>query len=455
MPDPTTPSPLTANPERQRRLGRPLLDRLRGRRPPVWPQAFPGAYLGWGRSGPIFTGPQHHALIVGPPRSGKTSSIITPALALWPGPAVVTSTKADVLAATANLTTGRGRTWVWDPTGTLPLPPETVPARWSPLAGCADWTVALDRAFALVAAARPGVGPDHAHWSERAAALIATHLYAAAIGGKPLSTLVSWLQRRETLAPLDELPDPHPARDLLTGIAVTDPRELSGISSTADSVLAAYRNPATLAAADHPNFDPAAFVNSGDTLHLVAPAAAQAQHAPVVCALLDQLRTQIARRPAPWPPVLWALDEAANIAPLPTLPGVLADAGGQGLVVLTCLQDLSQARARWGPAADGFLTLHPTTVLLPGIADTATLRIASLLAGQTLQPERSVSRTGWTTRTTTTTSHRRQPLLPEHLVTRGQPGCALRLCQTRPSWLRLTPAHTTPWIDQLLQGETR
>ena len=431
-----------------------ITDRLRhhltGRNRATWPDRFPGAYLGWGAHGPIFTGPEHHALIVGPPRSGKSTAIIIPAVALWPGPAVVTSTKPDVLTATSAIRNRRGRTWVWDPTATVPLPPGAVPARWSPLAGCADWTTAIDRAFALVDAARPGVSADHAHWSERAGALLATHLHAAAVAGKPLSAMVAWLQRRDTLEPLELLPDPHPARDLLTGIALTDPRELSGIASTADSVLAAYRNPTTLAAANHPNFDPAAFVASDDTLHLVAPAASQAQHAPAVCALLDQIRYHIALRPATWPPVLWALDEAANIAPLPTLPGILADGGSQGLVVLTCLQDLSQAQQRWGAAADGFLTLHPTTVLLPGVADVATLRAVTLLAGETERPERSVSRSGIFGRTTTTTSHRRQPLLPEHLVARGQPGCALRLCQTQPSWLRLTPAHTTPWIRQLL-----
>ena len=423
---------------------------------PVWPERFPGAYLGWGRNGPIFTGPEHHALIIGPPRSGKTSSIITPAIALWPGPVVATSTKADLLHLTAGHRRQYGTVWVWDPTATLTLPHGARPARWSPLRGCHDWATALERSFALVTTARPGVSSDHAHWTERAAALLATLLYAAATGDQPqpLSTVISWLNRRETLQPLDRLPAGHPAHDLLTGIALTDPRELSGIYSTADSVLAAYRNPVTLTGTDHPNFDPAAFANSTDTLYLVASAATQAQHAPIVCALLDQIRHHITARQAYWPPMLWALDETANIAPLPTLPGVLADAGGQGLIVLTCLQDLSQARNRWGAAADGFLTLHPTTVLLPGIADVHTLRAVTTLAGQIDQTHRSTTN-GFLTPASTTTHVRKVPLLPENVIANGQPGKALRLCQTRPSWLTLTPAHTTPWIQHLLQGTDR
>ena len=70
------------------------------------------------------------------------------------------------------------------------------------------------------------------------------------------------------------------------------------------------------------------------------------------------------------PPTLLALDEVANIAPIPDLPAMVSEGAGQGLLVLACLQDLSQARGRWGHAADGFLSLFGTTVVLPGIADT-------------------------------------------------------------------------------------
>jgi type IV secretion system protein VirD4 len=421
---------------------------------PVWPERFPGAYLGWGRNGPIFTGPEHHALIIGPPRSGKTTAIITPAVALWPGPVVATSTKADLLHLTGLRRRQSGTVWVWDPTGTVILPEGARPAWWSPLGGCDEWAVALERSFALVTTARPGVSSDHAHWTERATALLATLLYAAATTAKPepLSMVISWRNRRETLEPLDRLTAGHPAHDLLTGIALTDARELSGIYSTADSVLAAYRNPVTLTGADQPNFDPAAFASSTDTLYMVASAATQAQHAPIVCALLDQIRQHITARNAYWPPMLWALDETANIAPLPTLPGILADAGSQGLIVLTCLQDLSQARGRWGPAADGFLTLHPTTLFLPGIADVVTLRAVTVLAGQHDRPETSRTTTGLVGRSSRTTSTRRIPILPEDVIARGRPGFALRLCGAQPTWLALTPAHATPWITQLLQG---
>ena len=78
-------------------------------------------------------------------------------------------------------------------------------------------------------------------------------------------------------------------------------------------------------------------------------------------------------------PVVLALDEVANIAPIPDLPAMVSEGGGQGLLTLACLQDLSQARGRWGSAAEGFLSLFGTTVVLPGIGDVRTLEALSAL----------------------------------------------------------------------------
>ena len=421
---------------------------------PVWPQGFAGAYLGMGARDPVFTGPEHSALVIGPPRSGKTTAIVIPALTLWPGPAVVTSTKPDVMSATTAHRSRGGRVWVLDPTGTLTLPEPATQLRWSPLFGCGNWDTAIDRAWMLTASARPNPSPDAQHWTERAAALLAPLLHAAATNGHKLDQVVEWVHRRETWKALDLLsanPASVMAHDLLAGISNTDPRELSGIWSTADGILAAYRSTATLDAACRPNFDPEAFVHSPDTVHVVAPATRAPQHVPIVCALLDQIRHHTLARPTTWPPMLWALDEAATIAPLPTLPGIVADAGAQGLLVVACLQDLSQARHRWGNQADGFLTLFATTVLTPGVADRATLETVTLLSGKVDRPQYSVSHGRQGAQRTTST--RPLPLLPENVIAHGRTGHALLLRATHPSWLRLTPWHTTPWTLQLLQPE--
>ncbi len=426
----------------------------------VWPAGYTGAYLGMGARDPVFTGPEHACLIIGPPRSGKTSSTIIPAVSLWDGPAVTTSTKADIAHVTNNARRRHGQTWLWDPTGTVPLPPGVLALQWSPLAGCADWDSAIDRAWILAQAARPDPTGDAVHWTERAAALLAPLLHAAALGGHDLRTVLEWIHQRETFTALDQLskqPATAVAHNLLCGIARTEHRELSGIWSTADSILAAYRSNRALDAACHPNFDPAAFAQTSDTAHLVAPASRAAQHAPIICALLDQIR-QHTQHPSQQAggrrPMLWALDELANVAPLPNLPAIVADAGSQGLLLLACLQDLSQARARWGAQADGLLTLFATTLLLPGVADPQTLQTVTTLAGKVDRPQHSHTRTGILNHQHTT-STRPLPLLPESVIAHGKAGHALHLKATHPTWLQLTPWHATPWITNHLTGTTK
>lgn len=386
-----------------------------------------GIYLGRGTRGPVCAGPEHHALILGPPRSGKTSRLVVPAVSHHPGPAVVTSTKSDILRSTFETRSRLGRCWYWDPSGTTVVPAGAMAMTWSPVTGCEQWDEAISRAHSLAAAGRPARANHDAHWIERAEALLAPLLHAAALAGSELAAVLSWLHRRELTDPASILDsfDSRRAADILAGLVQTDGRELSGIFSTADGILAAYRTDAALAATRSPNFDPAEFSASADTVYLVSPASHQAVHAAIVVALLDQIRAAVYRW-KPNPPMLYALDEVANIAPLPELPAVLAEGGSQGLVVVACLQDLSQARARWDRAADGFLTLFTHKVVLPGIGDTVTLRAIRILAGDTDIAVQSVNATDTLIpKSSTTWSTQRRPRLPEDRIAHGQSGTAI------------------------------
>ena len=162
------------------------------------------------------------------------------------------------------------------------------------------------------------------------------------------------------------------ATDLLAGIVGTDSREQSGIWSTASGVLAAYRSEAALASTELPPLDAAEFVRGANTMYICSAGRRQHQFAPLVVAAIGDVRDATYDRERSGersPPTLLALDEVANIAPIPDLPTMLSEGAGQGLLVMACLQDLSQARGRWGSDADGFLTLFGTTVVFPGIAD--------------------------------------------------------------------------------------
>jgi type IV secretion system protein VirD4 len=452
-------------------------------------QAGYGLYLGSGRLGPAWAKPEQAVLVLGPPRSGKTTGIVIPSVLAAAGSVVSTSTKPDVLLNTAGVRLDNGPCFVYDPSGTVELPRGVEQARWSPVPRCRRWDEALLVAGRLVGTVRPSASQARVdgfdHWTERAQALLAPLLHAAAVDGVEMGEVLRWVDRREAshaMVILDHRGHGS-AADQLAGIVATETREQSGIWSTASSVLAAYRSEAALATTVAPNLDTESFCESGGTLYICATGSRQALAAPLVVGLLSEIRDGAYARAATEesgrsekplrkgrrPPLVLALDEVANIAPLPDLPAMVSEGGGQGVLTLACLQDLSQARARWGNRADGFMSLFGTTVVLPGIGDIRTLEALSTLAGETEVQTRSVStpaRTGMgigrsvmnhfvygaTSRPvdrtpTVTTSAAQRRRLPPDVVARGYPGRALMVDEgNRLAWIGLTRCHeSSPW----------
>lgn len=413
--------------------------------------AAPGApgwgwYVGRGRGGPVLAAPGRAVLVLGPPRAGKTTGLVVPNVLAAPGAVLTTSTKPDVLEATAALRGRVGTCWLYDPSGTIDVPPGVERLRWSPASAAGDWEDALVLTRAVAASARPGADRgEAAHWTERAEALIAPLLHAAALSGGSMADVARWVLRRDAggaaavLATRGSLV----AADVLAGVTASDPRELSGIWSSAAGVLAAWRSPAALAAADGAGPDPADLIGSRDTIYVCAPAERQELLAPAVVALVERARAGAYRAAAAGPgePLALVLDEVANVAPLPGLPGLVAEGGGQRVATLACLQDLSQARHRWGGRADGFPSLFGTTVVLPGIGDSATLELVSRLGGEVDVAVRSVGRRSWAAPPATTVATRRQRALPFDAVRHQAAGTALVLAGPAPPARVLLP----PW----------
>ncbi|MGA2968941.1 MAG: type IV secretory system conjugative DNA transfer family protein, partial [Acidimicrobiales bacterium] len=91
-----------------------------------------GVYLGRGRSGDATSGSQRSTLVLGPSRSGKTSSLIIPNLLVTTRSCVVTSTKNDVVLQMSR-TQRDGATLLFDPSGTVPTPPNVQRIGYSPI----------------------------------------------------------------------------------------------------------------------------------------------------------------------------------------------------------------------------------------------------------------------------------------------------------------------------------
>jgi type IV secretion system protein VirD4 len=383
-----------------------------------------------------------------------------------PSAAVSTATKSDVLDATWQARAQIGQVWLFDPTGEQgELPREIRRLPWSPISAAATWDAALITARARAACTAPGAGTtNEQHWRERSTALLAPLLFAANLAERPIAEVLRWVLRQDLgVAGLTlEDHDAQVANDVLVGIAKTDGRERSSIFSATAGVLAAYNADATRRAAATPNFDPTRFAASHDTIYITAPAHKQAISAPLVVGLLEQIRhATYARAATPFrsSPVFLCLDEVANIAPIHDLPALVSEAGGQGLHVMACLQDLSQARERWGEAAaDGFLSLFQTKLILTGIADSRTLESISLALGEydrrlvsyTLgrsQAEKLFPPSG-TSSESVSYHTQRQRTLPPGEIARLPAGHGLLLRGTHWGLLRMTPWYRTePWAN--------
>ncbi|WP_157746220.1 type IV secretory system conjugative DNA transfer family protein [Mycobacterium marseillense] len=384
------------------------------------------------------------ALVIGPPGSGKTQSVIMPSVAYAPGAVVSTSMKAEVLAATHVARSLRGKCWLFDPGGTT-VPAGMIGLRWNPLCDVTDWDAARSVAARLTGPARAGAGASHDgdHWTDRAETWLTVLLYAARLSapGGDIAALARW-----SLNPTDAGPeceaifivaeqdgddDATIAAALLNSLLTVPDRERESIASTLGRIMNIYTSSAALRAGINPNFDVHAFVRSTDTVYITAPVDRQRDYAPLIAGFLESIRlAQYHRRQAvdlghetQSAPVTFVLDEAANTAPIP-LPNVVSEAGGQGLHLVVAFQDLSQARARWGHGADGFLTLFPEKLILPGMNDRSTADMLSKMSGEYDRMTISVTQPGNTTNTSFS------PGRPHFSTSCGQPGYGYHTTRT-------------------------
>ncbi len=419
-----------------------------------------GIYLGRAQQHDVSSGAQRSTLVLGPSRSGKTTSLIIPNLLMTSRSCIITSTKDDVVRAMSGARHD-GATLLFDPSGTVVTPPGVHRIGYSPLRQSLTWDGAVLASRSLLDVARRGrVERSDDHWSERAGALVAPLMHASALRGESLGQLASRVDERRCDDLLHELNerhgDHHPSVTLLRGVMATEERERSSIWSTTAGLFAGVRTEAARASAREAPLDVGEFLSGPHQLHVVAPSRHQAVSIPLVVGLVEELVHATYDRHHEGARLLLALDELANVAPLPRLASIVSEGGSQGVLTLACLQDLSQARGRWGAPAEGFLSLFPTTLVLPGIADRATLELLRHLAGREMTASPSVQRdakgharghsTSWVERDRVTMSE----------LARGRSGHALGLdAQNQLKWVRLTPAYRDERFRPYLERSSR
>jgi type IV secretion system protein VirD4 len=392
--------------------------------------------------GRLLAAEQRHALVAfGPPQSGKSAGLAVPALLEWPGCAVASSIKTDLLAATLARRRRLGPVFVFDPFELSGLRSST----WSPLAGAASWDGALEVAWRLAAAGevdQRGVeGGDF--WAIAAEQRLAPLLYVAAHTSAGIEPLVRWAYGQgareldEALAELTgaasderELADANAAYDAVRAFEAQADRTRSSIEATAQALLRAYRFARVARSARSCEITAERLLDEPATLYLIGDAKASKLLRPLFLGLLGEIvdhayerATRAGGRLAL--PLLLCLDEAGNVAPLPNLAEIASTAPSHNIQLVSIFHDLQQARSRYGRLAETVVNSHRARMLLPGVADLETLRYFSALLGE--EEARELTRTTGDGGSTRSISRRRRPLAAAETLRQLPDGEALLL----------------------------
>ena len=357
-----------------------------------------GYLLGRSKGRRVWASVEDSILLVGPPRSGKGLHVVINAILDAPGAVVTTSTRPDNLTATLRARErGERPVAVFDPQHLA----EGVPAglRWSPVRGCEDPLTAMIRATGLASGTGLSAGgvEGGGFWEGKTRSALQALLHAAALDGRPPSELFRWTldptAAAEAVAVLSNSSQAATGwAESLEAMLEADPRTRDSIWQGVSLSLGALADPRVLDAVSPragEDFDPGTFLTERGTLYLLATGAGAGASSALVAAFVEDL-VETARRLAARsagarldPPLLLALDEIGNLAPLPSLPTLMAEGGGTGITTLPVLQSLAQARDKWGEnAANAIWDASIVKVILGGASNSRDLADLSTLIGE-------------------------------------------------------------------------
>ena len=390
-----------------------------------------GYRIGTSKGREVWASVEDSILLIGPPRSGKGLHIVIPAILDAPGAVVTTSTRPDNLTATLRARQRDGRpVAVLDPQHLAAGIPAGM--RWSPVRGCEDPLTAMIRATGLAAATGLSAGgvESGGFWEGKTRTALQALLHAAALDHRPPAELFRWTldpsAAAEAVAILTNSTKAATGwADSLEAMIDSDPKTRDSIWQGVALALGALADPRVLDAVTPgpgEEFDPEGFIRERGTLYLLATGAGAGASAALVAAFVEDLietaRRLAARLPGARldPPLLLALDEIGNLAPLPSLPTLMAEGGGTGITTLPVLQSLAQARDKWNENAAGAIwDASIVKIILGGASNSRDLQDLTTLIGERDEYTDSVTLGDHGTRSNQR-SVRRVPILPPERI---------------------------------------
>ncbi|MGZ0712587.1 type IV secretory system conjugative DNA transfer family protein (plasmid) [Coraliomargarita sp. W4R53] len=381
-----------------------------------------GWRVGRSRGTDVYVSIEDSVALEGPPRSGKGYRVLISAILDWSGPLITTSTTNDNLTATMRMRQKRGDVHVFDPQG---LSGTRHPLKVSPIAGCEDPLVAMQRGDAIITGTALGASSTNGEWAQASGVVLGRLLHAAAVGNRTIADLYDWgtspVVARKAIEVLRADGAPGWGDNLEATLAGDDKLVGSiwfGVQGAVAPLAVPKIRDALMPSVGDPIFDPRAFLDDANTLYLIGSASGASAMGGFLGALLDDVVEVARNRALASPgsrlgqPLGLILDEIANMFRWGNLPRIMADGGGRGICTFVVLQALSQAETSWSRAeADTIWAAATAKVLLGGASHVNHLRDVEALLGtrQTRRTQRS-----WSTRESghsTSEQHERLPLM--------------------------------------------
>ena len=360
-------------------------------------------FLGWesAKRGarPAFASNEDQVSVLGPPRSGKSSAIFAPSVACHPGPVIVTSVRAAGLHPDLRDVTLRSRKALATKTGGFvgelvlddAIEPKSRAVAWDITTGCSVWNVALERARSLAGAAIPLSQDNAGAWRNSVSSVLAPILHGCAMSGLDQHDMRNWLRYDDTEYSMRGMRDylcglygdGHPSvRACDTSLAAGSEVQQNVLYVVNTDVLGvfSYENPWPSSP-----FDVDEFIRTWSTLYITIRPQRAEQARSLIAALVESVCSswQASESSQGSGTLLLALDEVANVAPVATLPELVATGGGSGIQCLLGFQTSAQARRCWGDDGVDVVVKNPShTVIFPGLSDRGFLDDLAALFGK-------------------------------------------------------------------------
>jgi type IV secretion system protein VirD4 len=365
-----------------------------------------------GRLIPLETAP--HILGLAPPGTGKTRRWLSQSAVLWPGPAVVSSSKDDLMQMVASRRWGEAMLLDLRPITPPRYPSAFTPCRYDPTAlittledaqAAAETLLSMSSVAFGGAQARPAV--DNGMWESLAFAPLTCLLFA----GSPAATGLGmeWvLEAAEDV----EIPAKWPARGAqlsadpswltaalwcghplfeawVRGVLSMADKQRDSVKMTVTKSLTAWLR-TCIRDRNLSAFDPRFLDDAHATLYVLSPA--DGTVAPLAVTLMEQLIRRRRIKVGQWEEFPWLglfLDELPN-TPLPKILQYFAEARGLGVSICAAAQASSQLDVVYGPLQGRAIRdVVPATLIMYGSHEEELMRAAAFWGGKTTRSHQS------------------------------------------------------------------